>query len=92
LAEKLFFLKGLVDPANQILRKAILNEFFILFPDNGLFSLRATEEKLVGVLAEFVELIVLDVVKIRLLEILQGAVRGNCDELIPGWRQGFVQG
>ena len=88
----MFFLKGCVSPVNEILRKAILNEFFILFPDNGLFSLRATEEKLVGVLAEFVELIVLDVVKIRLLEILQSAVWGNCDELIPGRRQGFVQG
>ena len=77
---------------NQTLGDAILNELFVLFTDDGFFSLRAPEEKLVGVLAEFVEFIVLDVVEIRLLEILQGAVQANHDELIPGWRRGLVQG
>jgi len=72
---------------DQILREAILNKFFILFLDNGLLSLGAPEEKLVGVLAKFVEFIVLDVVKTRLLEILQGTVWIDCDELIAGWHR-----
>jgi hypothetical protein len=92
LVDELFFLKGRGGPVNEIFRKAILNELFVLFPDNGFFSLTAPEEKMVGVLAEFVEFIVLDVVEIRLLEILQGAVRANHDEFIPGWRRGLVQG
>jgi len=86
-ADELFFPKGCVGPANETLREAILNKFLVLFPDNGPFSLRAPEEKLVGVLAKFVEFIVLDVVKTRLLKILQGAVWVNGDELIPGWHR-----
>ena len=89
---ELFPLRGRVDPVNEILRKAVLNELFILFPDDGLFSLRAPKEKLVGFPAEFVEFIVLDIVNTRLLEILQGAVRRDRNELIPGWRREFVQG
>jgi hypothetical protein len=86
-ADELFFPKGCIGPANEILREAILNKFFILFSDNGPFSLGAPEEKLVGVLAEFVEFILVDVVNTRLLEILQGAVWIDCDELIPGWHR-----
>ena len=86
-ADEQFFSKGCVGLANKILREAILNKFLVLFPNNGPFSLRAPEEKLVGVLAKFVEFIVLDVVKVRRLKILQGAVWIDCDELIPGWHR-----
>jgi len=87
LAAGRVLLKGCVDPVNEILRQAILNEFFVFFPDNGFFSLRAPEEKPVGVPAEFVEFIALDIVNTRLLEIFQGAVWGDRDELIFGWRR-----
>ena len=90
--DELFPLKGCVDPVNEILRKAILNELFILFPDDGLFSLRAPKEKLVGFPAEFVEFIVLDIVNTRLLDILQGAMWRDRGELIPGSRRESVQG
>jgi hypothetical protein len=86
-ADELFFPKGCVGPANEILREAILNKLFVLFPDNRPFSLGAPEEKLVGVLAEFVEFIIVDVVNTGPLEILQGAVWINGDELIPGWHR-----
>ena len=45
-ADELFFSKECVGPANEILREAILNKFFVLFPDNGLFSLRAPDENI----------------------------------------------
>ena len=86
-ADELFFSKECVGPANEILREAILNKFFVLFPDNGPLSLGAPDEKLVGVLAEFVEFIIVDVVETRLLEMLQGAVWMDCDELILGWHR-----
>ena len=90
--DELFPLEGYVDPANEPLRQAILNELFVLFPDDGLFSLRTTEEKLVRLRAEFVEFIVLDIVNTRLLKILQRAVRRDRNELIPASHREFVQG
>jgi len=77
-----FPLGGCVGPANEALGQAILNEFFVLFPDDGFFSLRALKKKLEGVPAELVEFIALDIVKTRLLEISQGAVWRDRDELI----------
>jgi hypothetical protein len=90
--DELFPLKGCVDPANETFGQAILNKLFILFPDGGFFSLRAPKEKLVGVLSEFIEFIVLNIVNTRLLEIFQGAVWRDRDELIPGLHREFVQG
>lgn len=90
--DELFPLEGCVDPVNETLGQAILNELFVLFSDDGLFSLRVPKEKLVGVPAEFVEFIVLDIVNTRLLEILQCAVWRDRDELIPGSHREFVQG
>jgi hypothetical protein len=64
-----FPLGGCVDPVNEALGQAILNKLFVLFPDDGFFSLRALKKKLEGVPAELVKFIILDIVNTRLLEI-----------------------
>jgi hypothetical protein len=79
-------------PPDEALGQAILDEPFIFLPDDGFFSPGAPEEKLVRVRTEFIEFIVLDVVNTRLLEILQGTVWRDRDELIPGSHREFVQG
>jgi hypothetical protein len=69
-----------------------LDEFLIFLPCGKTFTLADAEKELISLFAQFVKLVVLDVIKARFLETFQNGIRGKNEEFIPGGHRKSLQG
>jgi hypothetical protein len=61
-----------------------LDELFILLSNRRTFSPGAFHEKLKSIGAQFIEVIVLDVIEVGFFKIFQNTMRGQVDEFMIG--------
>jgi hypothetical protein len=61
-----------------------LDEFLILLSNGRTFSLGAFQEKLISIGAQFIEVIVFDVIEVGFFKIFQNRMRGQVNEFMTG--------
>jgi hypothetical protein len=69
-----------------------MDELLIFLPRGRTFSPADAEKELISVFAQFVKLVVSDIIKAGFFEAFQNGVRGKNEELIPGGHQKSLQG
>jgi hypothetical protein len=67
---------------DKIFRETVLNELLVFFSYRDAFTLRAFQEKLISLFAQFIEFVIFNIIKVGFFKPLQGTVGGNCEELI----------
>jgi hypothetical protein len=61
-----------------------LDELLIFFSNRGILTQGASEEKVIRIWAQFIEIIAFHIIEIGFLQIFQNAVGGQVDEFISG--------